>query len=83
MVTTDTFTEFARRMAATQGCPSVVIAETPNPLRQLDPEALRSRAEAMMSTILDGLTLPVAEIERRYAIAKSKNKRPALARSSV
>jgi hypothetical protein len=83
MVATDTFVEFARRMAATQGCPSVVIAETPNPLRQLDPEALRARAEAMMPTILDGLTLPVVEIERRFALLKSKNKRPALARSSI
>jgi len=65
MVATDTFTRFARRMASTQGCPCIVIAETPNPIRQLDPDALRARAEAMIATVIDGLTLPPAEIERR------------------
>lgn len=65
MIATDTFTRFGRRMAATQGCPYVVIAETPNPIRQLEPDALRARAEAMLQTIVDGLTLPPAEIERR------------------
>lgn len=65
MIATDTFTRFGRRMAATQGCPYVVIAETPNPIRQLEPDALRARAEAMLQTIIDGLTLPPAEIERR------------------
>jgi hypothetical protein len=65
MVATDTFTKFARRMAATQGCPCIVIAETPNPIRQLELEALRARAEAMIATVIDGLTLPPAEIERR------------------
>ena len=58
MVATDTFTQFGRRMATTQGCPFVVIAETPNPVRGLDPEALRARVEAMMPAIIDGLTLP-------------------------
>ena len=52
-------------MASTQGCPCIVIAETPNPIRQLDPDALRARAEAMIATVIDGLTLPPAEIERR------------------
>jgi hypothetical protein len=65
MIATDTFTKFARRMASTQGCPYLVIAETPNPIRQLEPDALRIRAEAMLSTVIDGLTLPPAEIERR------------------
>lgn len=65
MIVTDTFSKFGRRMSATQGCPYVVIAETPNPIRQLEPEALRLRAEAMLQTVIDGLTLPPAEIQRR------------------
>lgn len=65
MIATDTFARFGRRMSATQGCPYVVIAETPNPIRQLEPDALRTRAEAMLQTVIDGLTLPPAEIQRR------------------
>jgi hypothetical protein len=65
MVVTDTFSRFARRMSATQGWPYVIIAETENPIRQLEPDALRVRAEAMISTIVEGLTLPPAEIESR------------------
>ena len=65
MIATDTFAKFGRRMSATQGCPYVIIAETPNPIRQLEPDALRSRAEAMLQTVIDGLTLPPAEIQRR------------------
>jgi hypothetical protein len=65
MVVTDTFSKFGRRMSSTQGCPYVVIAETPNPIRQLEPDALRQRAEAMLQTVIDGLTLPPAEIQRR------------------
>jgi len=76
MVTTDTFTQFGRRMATTQGCPFVVIAETPNPVRGLDPEALRARAEAMLPAIIDGLTLPPAEIERRIRAAATGRQRP-------
>lgn len=65
MVVTDTFSKFARRMSATQGFPYVVIAETPNPIRQLEAEALRPRAEAMIQTVIDGLTLPGAELQAR------------------
>lgn len=65
MIATDTFSRFGRRMASTQGCPYVTIAETPNPIRQLDAAALRIRAEAMIGTVIDGLTLPPAELERR------------------
>jgi hypothetical protein len=65
MITTHTFTSFARRLAATQGCPYVVIAETPNPIRQLDEATLRQRAEAMLDTIVFGLTQPPAAIQRR------------------
>ena len=76
MVTTDTFSQFARRMAATQGCPYAVIAETPNPVRGLDPAALRVRAEAMLPAIIDGFTLPPAEIEQRTLAAIALHKRP-------
>ena len=65
MVVTDTFAKFGRRMSSTQGCPYVVIAETPNPIRQLEPDALRERAQTMLQTVIDGLTLPPAEIQRR------------------
>ena len=65
MIVTDTFSKFGRRMSSTQGCPYVVIAETPNPIRQLEPDALRARAQAMLQTVIDGLTLPPAEIQRR------------------
>jgi hypothetical protein len=64
MITTNTFTNFARRLAATQGCPYVVIADTPNPIRQLDEITLRQRAEAMLDTIVFGLTQPPAAIQR-------------------
>jgi len=65
MVVTDMFSKFARRMSSTQGFPYVVIAETPNPIRQLEAEALRPRAEAMIQTVIDGLTLPPAELQAR------------------
>lgn len=65
MIATDTFAKFARRLASTQGCPYAVIAETPNPIRQLKHDAMRERAAAMLTTVIDGLTLPPAEIERR------------------
>ena len=65
MIASDTFVKFARRMAATQGCPYMAIAETPNPIRDLSPQALRARIEAMMPAIVEGLTLPPEEIERR------------------
>ncbi len=64
MITTNTFTNFARRIAATQGCPYVVIADTPNPIRQLDEATLRQRAEAMLDTLVFGLTQPPAAIRR-------------------
>ena len=65
MIVTDMFSKFARRMSSTQGFPYVVIAETPNPIRQLESEALRPRAEAMIQTVIDGLTLPPAELQAR------------------
>ena len=65
MIATDTFSRFGRRMASTQGCPYVTIAETPNPIRQLDEAALRIRAQAMIGTVIEGLTLPPGELERR------------------
>jgi hypothetical protein len=65
IIATDTFVQFARRMATTQGCPYVAIADTPNPVRGLEPEALRKRVEEMMPAIVAGLTLPPTELERR------------------
>ena len=71
MITTETFTNFARRLAATKGYPDVIIAETPNPLRQLDDASLQQRAEAMLSTIIAGLTqspeAAPAKFEAEYA----------------
>lgn len=84
MVATDTFSHFARRMSSTQGFPYVIIAETPNPIRQLEPEALRPRAEAMIGTVIDGLTLPPLEIKHRLQDIARKQIRPeGVVRSSV
>ena len=84
MITTDTFTQFGRRMASTQGCPYVVIAETSNPIRDLDPDQMLERANAMLPTIVEGLTLPATEIERRMkAIARSQIHPDGVVRSSV
>jgi hypothetical protein len=76
IIATDTFAEFARRMAATQGCPNVAIAVTPNPVRGLDADALRMRVEAMLPAIVDGLTLPVDVLEKRSADAGRDRPRP-------
>ena len=84
MVTADTFTKFARRMASTQGYPNAVIAETPNPIRQLEPEAMRARAERMIATVIEGLTLPPSEIERRLKDTAARQIHPpGVVRSSV
>jgi hypothetical protein len=84
MIATDSFTRFARRMASTQGCPYAIIAETPNPIRQLDEAAIRARAEAMLDTIIDGLTLPPGEIERRLKdVARQEIHPEGVVRSAV
>jgi hypothetical protein len=84
MIVTDTFAQFGRRMAATQGCPYVTIAQTPNPIRQLEPEALRIRAEAMIATVIEGLTLSPAQLERKLKDRATQEIRPAgVVRSSV
>jgi hypothetical protein len=84
MVVTDTFSKFARRMASTQGWPYVIVAETANPIRQLEPEALRTRAEAMINVIIEGLTLPPAEIEARLRnVAKAEIHPEGVVRSGV
>jgi hypothetical protein len=83
MIVTDTFAQFGRRISATEGCPYVMIAETPNPIRQLEADAIRSRVEAMLPSIIDGLTLPVGEIERRMKADPKQQVRPTgLVRSS-
>jgi len=76
MIATDTFAQFGRRMSTTQGCPYVAIAETPNPVRGLDPESLRKRVEAMLPAVVAGLTLPPAELERRVKDAAKGRARP-------
>jgi hypothetical protein len=84
MVVTDTFSKFARRMASTQGWPYVIIAETENPIRQLEPGALRVRAEAMIGAVIEGLTLPPAEIESRLKrVAKAEIHPEGVVRSAV
>jgi hypothetical protein len=83
MVVTDMFAKFARRMSSTQGFPYVIIAETPNPIRQLEPEALRPRAEAMLQTIIDGLTLPGAELQARMKDVLKDIQPQGVARSAV
>ncbi|MBI3916875.1 MAG: hypothetical protein HY322_07700 [Betaproteobacteria bacterium] len=84
MIATDTFTQFGRRMSSTQGYPYVVIADTPNPIRQLDPETLLARVEAMLPVIVEGLTQPPAEIERRLKdVAKKQIHPEGVVRSSV
>jgi len=65
MLATDTFGKFGRRIAATLGYPYIVIAETPNPIQDLGPDELYKRAEAMLGVVIDGLTLPPVEMERR------------------
>jgi hypothetical protein len=76
ILATDTFVQFVRRMASTQGCPYVAIADTPNPVRGLDPEALRVRVEAMMPAVIAGLTLPAAELEARIKAEMKGQARP-------
>ena len=76
ILATDTFVQFVRRMASTQGCPYVAIADTPNPVRGLDPEALRVRVEAMMPAVIAGLTLPPAELEARIRAEMKGQARP-------
>jgi len=84
MVVTDTFAKFARRMSSTQGWPYVVIAETENPIRQLEPQALRRRAEAMIDAVIEGLTLPPAEIESRLKnVARAEIHPEGVVRSAV
>ena len=84
MITTDMFSRFGRRMAATQGWPYVVIAQTPNPIRQLEAEAIRARAEAMLPTIVDGLTLSPQEIERGLKdVARSQIRPEGVVRSAT
>jgi hypothetical protein len=83
MIVTDMFSKFGRRMSSTQGFPYVIIAETPNPIRQLDADALRPRAEAMIQTIVDGLTLPGAELQARMKDVVKDIQPEGVARSSV
>ena len=77
MVTTTAFSQFARRISSTQGCPYVTVAETQNPIQDLDAAALLMRARAMLPSVIDGLTLPRTEIERRLKDVVREQVRPA------
>jgi hypothetical protein len=84
MITTDSFNVFGRRIASTVGCPYAVIAVTPNPIRQLEPDAIHARVAAMLPSIVDGLTLPPAEILLRTRDQVRSEIRPAgIVRSST
>ena len=84
MVATDMFMQFARRMASTQGQPYIVIADTPNPIRQLEPEAMRKRVELMMPTIVEGLTAPPQQIAMKLkGIAQQQIHPKGVVRSST
>ena len=83
MVVTDMFAKFARRMSSTQGFPYVVIAETSNPIRQLEPEALRPRAQEIIQNVIDGLTLPPAELQSRMQDRIKEIHPQGVARSTV
>ncbi len=84
MICTDTFVKFGRRIASTQGCPYVFIADTPNPIQDLADDDLRKRAAAMLPSVIEGLTLPTAEIERRLQNHVKWQIRPqGIVRSSV
>ncbi len=76
MIATDTFTNFGRRQASLKKQPHVVIAETPNPIRQLDEGDLRQRAEAMLDTIVWGLTAPAEVIQKHNQEIAAKTVRP-------
>ena len=76
VITTEPFVQFARRMAATQGCPYMAIADTPNPVRGLDPDALRARVEAVLPAVVAGLTSSPQEIERDVKAAMQSTPRP-------
>jgi hypothetical protein len=77
MITTDTFTNFARRLAATRGYPLVIVAETPNPIRQLDQGTLQERAKSMIDTIIEGLTQPADVLWQRYQERAAQQIHPA------
>lgn len=77
MVATDTFTNFGRRQASLKKQPYVVIADTPNPIRQLDESSIRQRAEAMLDTVIWGLTTPAQIIQEHNQELAARTVRPA------
>ena len=83
-IITDAFSKFARRMAASQGCPYIVIAETEEPIVGLSAHELQVRAELMIPSVLEGFTLAPADLELKYRDAVRQQIRPAgMVRSSV
>jgi len=84
MIAADNFVNFGRRVAATQGFPYLVIAETPNPVRQLDAAALHVRAEGMIDTVVAGLTLGPESLEHRFKdVAKQQIHPDGVVRSEI
>ena len=84
MITTDAFNVFGRRIASTVGCPYAVIAATPNPIRQLEPEAIHSRVASMLPAIVEGLTSSPGEILQRMKDQVRREIRPSgIVRSST
>ena len=77
MVSTDTFTNFGRRQASLKKQPYIVIADTPNPIRQLDESSIRLRAEAMLDTVIWGLTTPAQIIQEHNQELAARTVRPA------
>jgi len=77
MVSTDTFTNFGRRQASLKKQPYVVIADTPNPIRQLDESSIGQRAEAMLDTVIWGLTTPAKIIQEHNQELAARTVRPA------
>jgi len=62
----------------------MIIVETPEPIHDLGPDELRIRAETMITSVIDGLTLPPAELERRLKDVSRRQIHPqGIVRSSV
>jgi hypothetical protein len=71
-------------MASTQGCPYIVIAETEEPIVGLNADELAQRAQMMMSSVIEGLTLAPAQLESKLRDVVREQIRPSgVVRSSV
>lgn len=81
---THPFVNFARRMAFMVGCPYISIIPTPEPIQGLGADQLYRRAETMIAAVIEGLTLPPDELERRLKdVARQQIRPEGIVRSSV